>query len=125
MRQFAFWLWMVFLALPAAVQAQAWVNTAYLEDPTQSLTIEEVASTTQAFVPTEHGFSAGYTRSVHWLRFELRPRGTDPTAPSVLEIRPPFLDDVRPINLKQKRKYKLLNHQGLESLVLVKVQLEL
>ena len=95
MRQFAFWLWMVFLALPAAVQAQAWVNTAYLEDPTQSLTIEEVASTTQAFEPTEHGFSAGYTRSVHWLRFELRPRGTDPNAPSVLEIRPPFLDDVR------------------------------
>ena len=95
MRHFVFWIWMVFFAAPTAAQAQAWVNTAYLTDSTQSLTIEQVVATPQAFEPTTHGFAAGYTRNVHWLRFELRPLGADPTSESVLEIRPPFLDDVR------------------------------
>jgi len=85
---------MVFCATPTLAQAQVWVSTAHLSDPTQQLTIEEVATTLQVFEPTPKGFAAGYTRNVHWLRFQLRPLDTD-QAPSVLEIRPSFLDDVR------------------------------
>jgi signal transduction histidine kinase len=58
------------------------------------LTIEQVVQRNADFTPAPNGFAAGYTHHVHWLRFELRPLDSDPS-PTLLEIRPPFLDDVR------------------------------
>jgi signal transduction histidine kinase len=93
-RTLALWAFVGLFVLPWSAQAQQWVATAYLKDPSQRLTIEEVAQRSANFTPAPNGFAAGYTHHVHWLRFELRPLFADPS-PTVLEIRPPFLDDVR------------------------------
>lgn len=93
-RTLALWAFACLFIQPWAVQAQQWVSTAYLVDPSHRLTIEEVVLRSEAFIPAPNGFAVGYTRDAHWLRFELLPVGSD-QEPSVLEIRPPFLDDVR------------------------------
>lgn len=93
-RTFALWAFACLFIQPWAVQAQQWVSTAYLVDPSHSLTIEEVVLRSEAFIPAPDGFAVGYTRHVHWLRFELHPLGSLQET-TVLEIRPPFLDDVR------------------------------
>ena len=94
MRRFALGLFIWLLVLPGTVLAQTWVSTAYLEDPGGELSIERVAQMQGGFTPAPNGFAAGYTRSVHWLRFELQPLSPD-TQATVLEVRPPFLDDIR------------------------------
>lgn len=49
------------------------------------------------FVPVPAGFSAGYTRSVHWLRFTLHAPAPDAQGQRavLLEIHPPYLDDLQ------------------------------
>ena len=93
-RTLALWAFLGLFVWPWSAQAQQWVATAYLKDPTQRLTIEEVVQRSADFTPAPNGFAAGYTSHVHWLRFELRPLGSSPSG-TLLEIRPPFLDDVR------------------------------
>jgi signal transduction histidine kinase len=93
-RTLALWAFVGLFALPWSARAQQWVATAYLADPSQRLTIHDVAQRSADFTPAPNGFAAGYTHDVHWLRFELRPLDTNPS-PTLLEIRPPFLDDVR------------------------------
>lgn len=88
----ALWAFVGLLVWPWTTQAQHWVETAYLKDTSQRLTLEEVTQRSADFTPAPNGFAAGYTRHVHWLRFELHPLGE---GPSLLEIRPPFLDEVR------------------------------
>ena len=63
---------------------------------------ETIASVSQAgraseFVPAPHGFSAGYTRSVHWLRFTLQapPPDAQGRREILLEIHPPYVDDLQ------------------------------
>jgi signal transduction histidine kinase len=93
-RTLVLWAFVGLFVLPWSAQAQQWVATAYLKDPSQRLTIDEVAQRSADFTPAPNGFAAGYTHHVHWLRFELRPLDTD-SSTTVLEIRPPFLDEVR------------------------------
>ncbi len=63
---------------------------------------ESIASVSQPSRATEfsaipHGFSAGYTRSVHWLRFTLQPPPPDAQGKRniLLEIHPSYLDDLQ------------------------------
>lgn len=88
----ALWAFVSLFVWPLSSQAQEWVPTAFLKDHSQRLTIEEVAQRSADFTPAPNGFAAGYTHDVHWLSFKLYPLDT---GPSLLEIRPPFLDEVR------------------------------
>lgn len=63
---------------------------------------ESIASVSQPsrsaeFRPAPHGFSAGYTRSVHWLRFTLHapPLDAQGKRELLLEIHPAYLDDLQ------------------------------
>lgn len=63
---------------------------------------ETIASVSQAhraadFAPVPYGFSAGYTRAVHWLRFTLDapPPDAQGKRELLLEIQPPYVDDVQ------------------------------
>lgn len=84
--------------LPAAA-APAIVDLAVLADPDGRETIDSVADPARAgdFRPAPHGFSAGYTRQVHWLRFTLIPPAPNPEGlrPVLLEINPPYLDSLQ------------------------------
>lgn len=68
-------------------------NMAVLEDPGGALTPEAVVATDPARFRSlpEAKFSAGYTRTVHWLRFTI----DAPAGETWLLIDPPFLDDLR------------------------------
>jgi signal transduction histidine kinase len=49
------------------------------------------------FTPIADGFSAGYTRAVHWLRFTLHAPPADARGlrETLLEIHPPYVDDLQ------------------------------
>lgn len=74
-------------------------DLAVLTDPEGLETIASVITPSRAadFIPMPRGFSAGYTRDVHWLRFTLYPPALDAQGvrESLLVIYPSFLDDVR------------------------------
>ena len=89
---FALWAFVSLFVWPLSVQAQEWVATAFLRDHSQRLTIEDIVERDADFTSAPNGFAAGYTHHVHWLRFKLHPLDA---GPSLLEIRPPFLDEVR------------------------------
>lgn len=80
--------------------ADAWTidDIAVLTDPSGIETIEGVsqASRSGEFKPFPHGFSAGYTRSVHWIRFTLQAPPETPQGKRavLLEIQPAYLDDL-------------------------------
>jgi signal transduction histidine kinase len=69
---------------------------AVLLDAHGSETIETVSqpARTGDFVAAPHGFSAGYTRQVHWLRFTLKapPPARDGRRRLLVEFYPPYLD---------------------------------
>ncbi len=99
------WVWLLPLLFQCvSVWAQAppsrsVEDLAVLVDPHGRATILEIADPTRAadFQPAPRGFSAGYTRKVHWLRFSLEP--PEPNAEGDrtrwLEVQPPYLDDLR------------------------------
>lgn len=71
--------------------ANAWatnhvLRTAYFEDPTSRLTIDEVVE--QHFTEFEGMLSEGFTQATYWLRLEVAPAGQ----PLYLVIKPHFLD---------------------------------
>lgn len=70
-----------------------------LADPRGTLTIDEISqpARTRDFIPAPHGFSAGYTRTVHWLRFELAAPAPaqDGSRRLLVEFYPPYLDDLQ------------------------------
>ncbi|AWI80975.1 hypothetical protein CEW87_17365 [Parazoarcus communis] len=84
--------------LPALVLAQAGepVALAVLVDPDGTETIERISAPARAheFIEVTNGFSAGYTRKVHWFRFTLGASAHD-NAPIWLVAHPPYLDDLR------------------------------
>ncbi|PLX70227.1 MAG: hypothetical protein C0607_20135 [Azoarcus sp.] len=84
--------------LPALALAQAGepVALAVLVDPDGTETIERISTPARAheFVEVTNGFSAGYTRKVHWFRFTLG-ASTHDNAPILLVAHPPYLDDLR------------------------------
>lgn len=70
-----------------------------LVDPQGKDTIETVSRPARAhdFKPAPYGFSAGYTRKVHWLRFKLfaPPPQADGRRLLYVEFYPPYLDDLQ------------------------------
>ncbi len=88
-------------AAEAASEPDPWRidDLAVLADPGGNETIATIsqAGRTTAFQPVPHGFSAGYTRTVHWLRFTLHapPPNAKGERQVLLEIHPPYLDDLQ------------------------------
>ena len=81
-------------------------DIAVLTDPLGTESIESVSQPNRAtdFLPVPYGFSAGFTRSVHWLRFTLQapPKNKQGKREIFLEIHPPYLDDLQ-IYLSQSK----------------------
>lgn len=77
-------------------QASRVRELAVLTDAYGTDTIETVsqAARAQDFTPAPRGFSAGYTRQVHWLRFTLDapPPARDGSRRLLVEFYPPYLD---------------------------------
>ncbi|MDP2794948.1 MAG: sensor histidine kinase [Sulfurisoma sp.] len=88
--------WILLLCWPAVALAGGLpvAGLALLADADGSETIASVAAPEAAarFRPLDEQLNAGYTRTVHWLRFTVQP-----PAPGEwwLEVQPPFLDDIR------------------------------
>ena len=87
-------LLLLLFSLPAMAQIGV-RDLAVHEDPAGMDTIETiVALPDTAFSPHPNGFSAGLTRSVHWLRFTAQaPSGE--SGDWLMEIHPTYLDDIR------------------------------
>lgn len=88
-------LFLCFLtAAPAFATALPVSDLAVLVDAEGTETISDVSAAARAadFTPVPHGFAAGYTRKTHWLRFRI---DVPQAGPLLLEIQPPYLDDVR------------------------------
>lgn len=66
-------------------------------DETAVLTAEDVlfGPAASRFAPILGKFSGGYSSAAHWFRFTLTLSPQQPSAPLLLNIWPPFLDDVR------------------------------
>ncbi len=88
-----FLLWLC--SAPAWAMGGFIAEMAVLADPMGSETIDTVSRPERAgeFKPAPQGLSAGYTRSVHWLRLTLAPPREGDRL--LLEIQPPYLDDLR------------------------------
>ena len=82
-----------------AADAQSINDLAVLADPHGLETIASVSQPARAaqFKPVPHGFSAGFTRTVHWLRFTLHAPAPNAKGQRqvLLEIHPPYLDDLQ------------------------------
>ncbi|WP_084153816.1 sensor histidine kinase [Simplicispira psychrophila] len=97
------WWWALALVLFTAPSnaADAWSinDLAVLADPHGAQTIASVSQPARAaqFKPMPYGFSAGFTRTVHWLRFTLHapPPNAKGEREVLLEIHPPYLDDLQ------------------------------
>lgn len=74
-------------------------DLAVLRDASGQETIDSVSQPQRMadFTPVPSGFSGGYTRHSHWLRFTLQapPPNADGKRELLLEIHPPYLDDLR------------------------------
>lgn len=74
-------------------------DLAVLVDQQGSERIESISQPSRSadFEPVPSGFSAGYTRSVHWLRFTLQapPPDAQGRRETLLEIQPPYVDDLQ------------------------------
>lgn len=89
-------LLLLLLCLPAAWAAGPMaLQLAALEDPDKGLQLQDVLNAKQQarFKTFNRGFSAGYSRSAFWFRLSLEDSQT-PFA-GLLEIQPPYLDDLR------------------------------
>ena len=90
-----------FVTATAAANARAWAidDLAVLADRAGSESLDSIRQPARAaqFKPVPYGFSAGFTRSVHWLRFTLHapPANAKGQRELLLEIHPPYLDDVQ------------------------------
>lgn len=92
-------LWLL-LALPGhAAGLHAITDMAVLVDPSGRETIDSVSQPGRAaeFAPVPHGFSGGFTRSVHWLRFTMQapPADAKGLRELLLEVHPPYLDELQ------------------------------
>ena len=87
-------LLLLLLSLPALAQIEV-RDLAVREDRSGTESIESISALADsAFSPRPKGFSAGLTRSVHWLRFNAQaPAGE--SGQWLLEIHPAYLDDIR------------------------------
>merc|ERR1711964_310814 len=68
----------------------------YLEDPEQSLTIDEVRAAGEDRLTRHHGgvLNFGYTGSAYWTRFDLSTRRLTSRSDWILELALPLVDDV-------------------------------
>ena len=79
------------VSLSASVQEPRLSDLAALEDKSATEDIQSVSASSN-FRPLPGGMlAAGFTRSVHWLRFTV----TAPAGESWLDILPPYLEDLR------------------------------
>ncbi len=96
-------LWVVVFFLCAApshaADTGAITDLAFLVDAPGTENIDSVSqpSRAHAFKAAPYGFSAGFTRSVHWLRFTLPAPAPDAQGrrETLLQIHPPYLDDLQ------------------------------
>jgi signal transduction histidine kinase len=74
-------------------------DLAVVVDKSGKETIDSISQPSRAadFSPVPNGFSGGYSRSVHWLRFTLHAPApnTQGKRELLLEIQPPYLDDLQ------------------------------
>ncbi|MGV8834442.1 MAG: sensor histidine kinase [Devosia sp.] len=99
----AIWLLLVisFLYASPGYAADPWriEDLAVLVDKSGQESIASVSQPSRAagFSPAPNGFSAGYTRAVHWLRFTLNAPPPDEQGKReiLLEVHPPYLDDLQ------------------------------
>lgn len=97
------WLagWALFLLALCNPALASWAITdlAVLEDAAGSQTIASVTQPDRAaaFKSAPHGFSAGFSRSAHWMRFTLPAPPPDARGRRtvLLEIHPPYLDELQ------------------------------
>lgn len=97
------YLWLLLiLGLQSALAAPpAVLQMAVLEDAQHSETLASIQQPDRQalFTPFSKGFSGGYSRSVFWFRLALRPAEnatqSTPRSDWLLEIQPPYLDDLR------------------------------
>ncbi|RYF77198.1 MAG: hypothetical protein EOO29_21920, partial [Comamonadaceae bacterium] len=88
-------------ATPAGAASEPWRidDLAVVADPAGGETIASISQPGRAadFEPVPDGFSGGYTRAVHWLRFTLHapPANADGKREMLLEIHPPYIDDLQ------------------------------
>ena len=85
---------------PPAAASSRTLQIHALRDPDGRESIETVSdpARSSAFKHYPLGFSAGFTRSVHWLRVEISPLQAGQDTRSTLdwlEVHPPYLDDLR------------------------------
>ncbi len=98
-----------FLVATPSYAADPWRidDLAVLLDKTGQESIENVSKPNRAadFAPVPDGFSAGYTRAAHWLRFTLHapPPDAQGKREVLLEIHPPYVDDLQ-IYLSQPQR---------------------
>ena len=99
----ALWLLIavLFLYAPACYASDPWRidDLEVLVDQTGHESIESISRPERSadFQPVPEGFSAGYTRAVHWLRFTLHapPPDARGSREMLLEFQPPYVDDLR------------------------------
>jgi signal transduction histidine kinase len=76
-----------------------------------SKTIDEIANLPDdAFKRNQYGLSAGYTKTVHWLRFDIAPP-VDPGKEWWLEVHPAYLDDLRLYAADASHPGKFVEHR--------------
>jgi len=88
--------WLILWMLPslAVSEDQPYLrNLALLTDPLGMATLDDITQVEEGrFTPLpSHGFTRGYTRATHWLRFTL----AAPPGEWWLDLLPPYLDDLR------------------------------
>lgn len=84
------WLLLACHATPALAREDHITRLAVLEDRDGTLDVEQAAA--RAFAPAPPVLAMGYTRAVHWLRLEVRPRADGGAL--VLRIRPTHIDAI-------------------------------
>ncbi|MBN9340954.1 MAG: hypothetical protein J0H52_12835 [Comamonadaceae bacterium] len=84
------WLLLACHATPALAREDHITRLAVLEDRDGTLDVKQAAA--RAFAPAPPVLAMGYTRAVHWLRLEVRPRADGGAL--VLRIRPTHIDAI-------------------------------
>lgn len=73
-------------------------QSAWLEDPTGQLALEQVEAKVDAFTPYAGVLAKGYTTSTFWIRLRI---GSTPEDKLILRIRPTYIDQYRTIRPHQ------------------------
>ncbi len=91
-RHFFAWLAAVVFAWPVAAAATEFIDhSAWLEDPSGTLTLPQVESQAPAFQPYTGVLTRGYSASTYWVKLGIAPTSEDKL---ILRIRPSYIDHI-------------------------------